>query len=76
MVNYSSSSKSVNGGSSPSLSHIRRESPNSDSSSDDEDSLIATQGFKTAHINTRDDSNKINEQKNKKMKKNINDSGS
>ncbi|KAL4152860.1 hypothetical protein QTP88_000693 [Uroleucon formosanum] len=54
IVNCSSSFKSVDGSSSPCLSLIRKESPNSDSSSDDEDSLIATQGFKTAHIKSRD----------------------
>jgi len=63
-VNYSSSFQSIDGGSFPYPSHLRRRRPNQNSSSDDEDSIIVTRGSKTAHIKSQD----INKNKNKRRK--------
>jgi len=58
-INDSSSFQTVNGGLSQVSysSQLKRDRPNSDES-DDEESIIATQGSQTANLESQDDNNK------------------
>ncbi|XP_001943770.2 E3 ubiquitin-protein ligase Topors-like [Acyrthosiphon pisum] len=68
--------QSVDGGSFPYSSHLKRRSSNQDSSSDNDDSIISTRGSKTAHIKSRDIKKEKKKKRKLKKKINTNDSGS